>query len=169
MEIALQNIRLLDQIDSLLNLLDQNVFTKKHAFINHSTVGQHTRHILEFYHCILQHFPSQRVCYDDRKRSLDLEQSIILTKEAICHIKNGLSSLADDVSITFVASYSETHDNKESIPSSLKRELAYAMDHTVHHLAIIKIILNLEGLKMEEFLGVAPSTIRFNKQNTVVA
>jgi hypothetical protein len=41
--------------------------------------------------------------------------------------------------------------------------LAYAIDHADHHLAIIKIALNDEGIELDDEIGVASSTIRSRK------
>jgi dihydroorotase-like cyclic amidohydrolase len=45
--------------------------------------------------------------------------------------------------------------------SSSARELAYLLEHTTHHLAMIKISLNneIEAIKMPENFGVALTTI----------
>jgi hypothetical protein len=50
--------------------------------------------------------------------------------------------------------------------SNIERELMYNIEHTIHHLAIIKIGLNAVApqIALSEHFGVAPSTIR-HKQN----
>ncbi|MDG2312138.1 MAG: hypothetical protein P8L64_07110, partial [Flavobacteriales bacterium] len=51
------------------------------------------------------------------------------------------------------------------IDTTVERELAYCLDHAIHHLAIIKISLieSRIDLKMESNLGVASSTLRYRE------
>jgi len=53
MKIAKENIEVLEQVGELLSRLSNELFVKKQSLINQATVGQHIRHILEFYQCIM--------------------------------------------------------------------------------------------------------------------
>jgi hypothetical protein len=44
-------------------------------------------------------------------------------------------------------------------PSSVGRELQALLGHTVHHYAIIALLLRVEGIEPGEEFGVAPSTL----------
>jgi hypothetical protein len=57
----------------------------------------------------------------------------------------------------------ENHSAPGAIASSLARELVYLIEHTIHHLAIIKIGLNqgYPHLVLPVNLGVAPSTLLY--------
>jgi len=44
--------------------------------------------------------------------------------------------------------------------TSIKRELAFLLSHTIHHYAIVAIICRLQGLSVEDDFGIAPSTLR---------
>lgn len=159
-----QNKNLLTEIQSLLKNLDLSTFLKKRSFIHNSTLGQHCRHIIEFYLCILQQYSTGSISYDSRKRDKRLENSIDFTLETVTSIKAALSLLTGDENIKVIASYGELDIEQELFQSSLKRELAYAMDHAIHHLAIVKIMLSLDGLKVPDHLGVAPSSMRFENK-----
>jgi uncharacterized damage-inducible protein DinB len=61
-----------------------------------------------------------------------------------------------------------THDGSQDnkIPTSIGREVAYCIEHSIHHQAIIKaalIAIGREKLVDEQF-GVAYSTIRHRKE-----
>ena len=47
-----------------------------------------------------------------------------------------------------------------SVDSNVQRELAFNLEHAIHHQALIKIGLNQLGQHMESGFGVAPSTLR---------
>jgi uncharacterized damage-inducible protein DinB len=44
--------------------------------------------------------------------------------------------------------------------STLRRELAFVVSHTVHHQALIAVLLSLVGVPVPDAFGLAPSTPR---------
>jgi len=44
--------------------------------------------------------------------------------------------------------------------STLGRELAFVNSHTIHHQALIAVLLELSGVQVPDHLGLAPSTPR---------
>jgi len=79
-----------------------------------------------------------------------------------------LGKIENDCSINLCASYSSIEIRQEQIISSLKREIAYALDHTIHHLAIVRIVLKNEGVYVDPAMGVAPSTLRYRKEMKIL-
>jgi len=53
----------------------------------------------------------------------------------------------------------------KQVKSNLMRELAYNLEHAIHHMALIRIVLNQQfpDVKVDANFGVAYSTIRYNK------
>ncbi len=155
----------LDEIEALLTQLTDDIFTKKKKIISNATVGQHTRHILEFYICLSNGMDKGEVSYDERNRDERIENKTSFAIDTIAGIKRFINSIAEDKPLVLKANY--TSDNKISavINSSLTRELAYALDHTIHHLAIVKIALmdDSNEVQVGDDFGVAPSTIRYRK------
>ena len=45
--------------------------------------------------------------------------------------------------------------------SSVGRELQFLVSHTVHHFAIIAIMCEAQGVRLDPDFGVAPSTLRY--------
>lgn len=164
MTLAKQNNTLLEQINTLLPTLPAGLYLKKQTLMNEASIGQHFRHLIEFYQCIFNGLPTGKISYDDRKRDNKLETDLGYALEVIRGLQEQLTGLDSDLSLDLVASYSPDQVDQGDIHSSLYRELAYAMDHAIHHLAIVKIILNVEGVKIDPDLGVAPSTLRFRNR-----
>ena len=157
------NIKKLHEIKELIHHLPSDLYTQPKEVLSQSTIGQHFRHILEFYMCLENGLNTGIVCYDERERDILIETNIDYATGIIEKLTLFLGKIKKDNLIELKASYSTTSDEKMSIQTSIFRELAYALDHTIHHLAIIKIALTEEGLEMDSNLGVAPSTIRHRK------
>lgn len=59
-------------------------------------------------------------------------------------------------------------NNTAKVNSTLLRELLYVMDHSIHHMALIKIGINVNfpQIHLNENFGIFSSTIKFtNKKN----
>lgn len=157
------NILKLEEIRGLINKLPSDLYTQPKEILSQSTIGQHFRHILEFYICLENGLNTGAVCYDNRERDVLIETNIDYATGIIEKLNLFLGKIKKDSPIALKANYSTTSDEKMSIQTSLFRELAYALDHTIHHLAIIKIALTDENLEVDSNFGVAPSTIRHRK------
>ena len=161
-----QIITNLEEIKALLRQLTKEQYNKKLTILSGAFIGQHVRHILEFYHCLFYADENNCVDYDERKRDLQLETDKEFAANIINDIIIKLNKSTDDFPISFAANYatSEAEDTL-LIKSSYYRELAYNMDHSIHHQALIKVAMKdmeLDHLISNEF-GFAPSTIRYLK------
>lgn len=76
-----------------------------------------------------------------------------------------------DRPLQLVANFGTSEGLSEHLHSSLNRELAYVLEHGIHHQALIK--MGVKQIKREELLdelfGVAPATVRYYKKDTVHA
>jgi uncharacterized damage-inducible protein DinB len=153
------------QLRSIINQLSQEQFSLKLNVLNGSSIGQHVRHILEFYICLSQGIRSGIVDYDKRVRNHSIESD----PEYADMILEELSSLfcckeTEDVALTNTIEY-----NGQIIyaNSSVSRELIYLIEHSIHHYAIIAIALrsHFQHVVLPENFGVAYSTTK-HKQST---
>ena len=163
MTLTQHNINTLEGIKELLPKLPSNLYVKQNPLLSDATIGQHFRHILEFYICLKNGYKTGQFCYDERERNLLIENNIGFALETINDITTFLATVGEDYPLKLKANYSDSSKDTVYIPSSLYRELAYALDHTIHHLAIIKIGLSAENVKLDTAFGVAPSTLRYRE------
>lgn len=166
---AIQGTRLIfHQMTELLALLDTAVYTRPLPLFHGSTVGQHFRHILEFYTCLLEGIPAGQVDYSGRKRNLVLSENIAAAAATLEYIAAGIAPLDEQQMLRVESEFSEHEAESDRLyyPSSLGRELQYAFDHAVHHLAIIRIGIEayFPEIPVDPELGVAPSTLKFMHQ-----
>jgi hypothetical protein len=138
-----------------------------------ASIGQHTRHFVEFYQCLLDQTanPAQEgtVNYALRKRDLRIEEDPAFAAQTIASICARLEVLNEKLPCRLVCDEHMEQGSGMTIQSNVERELMYNIEHTIHHLAIIKIGLNAVApqIALPEYFGVAPSTIR-HKQDICV-
>jgi hypothetical protein len=154
---------LLNQIVLLLQQISPEDYKQKLRILNGSSIGQHVRHTLEFYLCLVDQHELGFINYDLRARDIQLESEPCSALEKITSIKEALTGITSNRNIYLIMS-----GDNDSIkaPSSIERELIYVNEHAVHHMAIIKSgLLEINGnIKLPESFGIAPSTLRFRKK-----
>ena len=161
MNLIIENNTLLNEVKVLIQNLTDEEYNEQLSLLSESTLGQHFRHLIEFYIEIKNGLKQGEVSYDKRKRDINIETNRAYAYQTIEEIQMFINSIKHDTPIDFVADYSTQKNKEEKISSSLFRELAYALEHSIHHLAIIKIGLISQGKEVSENLGVAPSTVRY--------
>jgi len=152
------------KLKEVLNQLTDDQFSAPLEVFNGSSIGMHVRHILEFYICLMEASVRNVVNYDERKRDHELECSIRKSVETIEQILDYLGAVVNDFTLTLKANYStESAEEEIALESTFFRELLYNVEHTVHHLAIIRIgikALNDHNIAFDNQFGVAASTTR---------
>ena len=146
-----------------LTQIDNAYYTTHYKELNGSSVGQHYRHIVEMFECLRHGYNSGTVSYDNRKRNLELEEDKAAAARFISEIVNQIS--LPEKPLQLAAGYSINSESVEYFSTTYHRELAYTLEHAVHHMAIIKIGLRFIApqLELHPHFGVAASTIRHNR------
>lgn len=150
----------LSEIISLLEQLpSQENYTAPCHELSQATIGQHTRHVIELYQCLLAGYEGGVVNYDDRKRNKLYENS---KDEAIAVIKEIQSGLVrPDKTLDVVCGAEEP----VIIASNYNREVLYNLEHCIHHQALIRVaLIASDTVPVSDEFGVAPSTIQYRKQ-----
>ena len=125
------------------------------------TVGAHVRHVLDHISALLGTRPSGVLCYDHRARGTAVETMPSAAVREMMRLDAALERwsarrLDEPVAVESVVARS---GESATSWSTLGRELAFVLNHTIHHQAMIA--LQLEGLGHElpdARFGYAPST-----------
>jgi hypothetical protein len=167
--INIANLDILNQFKSVLVQFDAREYKKALRILNDVSLGQHTRHIIEFYICLFNSLESGNVNYDSRERDLRIESDLEYATSQLDIIiaKFNTNFIDQNISLEFSLGL----DNYSSVNTTFNRELTYLMEHTIHHLAIINIAVKAEfqNIILPSNFGVAYSTIQYNKSKTFVA
>jgi len=161
MNLIQESIFLLEDAEYFLQRISSEEYSKSIELMSDSTIGQHTRHFIEFYQCLLDQADSKNINYCLRKRDQLIEQNPQAANKAINNIKERLTDLDFEKEVTLFTA----KENGNRVKSTIGRELYYNIEHCIHHLALIKIGLLIiqPNLTLPSHFGFAPSTIQHRK------
>ncbi len=150
---------------ALLQMINDVTYSETSDTHYHSSVGKHIRHNLDHLSAFISGFNEGRIDYEDRQRSIDIEQSRTFALEKIEELILCLQQLpADDDKLILIRE--ETYQNTESrqwLSSSYGRELQFLLSHSIHHHAIIAMLPSIICLDLPSGFGIAPSTQRYQE------
>jgi hypothetical protein len=156
----------LNEIKNVLLQLTNEQYTFQSATIFGATIGQHVRHILEFYQSIFIGLESKIINYDNRERNFLIETDSRIAIQVIDEICSKLKESKSDRQIILEGNFCKEEGKQIKIETSFLRELAYCLEHSIHHQALIKVgLLEVNCLNyIDDTFGLAPATIRHRKQ-----
>jgi hypothetical protein len=153
---------LLQGLGLLFDLGDHTYSTVARAPFS-ASIGQHYRHILEHFHCLIRGARAGEVNYDARERNQRLESEVSYASVSTCDVLRAIkkwneASLQSPSKVVSSVSYGATAPEK--IASNVGRELSYCVAHAIHHYAIIRLICAEQGIEVSADFGYAPSTVK---------
>lgn len=161
--------QLTEQLLTLLQSISTANYQSPLPILDGSTIGQHVRHIIDFYTCLEAGLQSGTVDYARRNRAPEVETHPGTAYQTLNAALQQLLALPEDTPLMMRGDfYGVEEAQRPCFPSSLGRELTFVHDHAVHHLAIIKIGLASccpETVAQPNF-GVAPSTVKHRASQT---
>lgn len=162
------NIYFLEQGVSLLSSITDDEYSYNNGKYFKSGIGRHFRHIVEHYISLINGY-TEKINYDLRERDLKLETN---RKLMISELRNtidsietfGLNSELIDKKIEVKSNEGIREGESPWSVSSIRRELQFLVSHTVHHYALIGLILKTMDVEVPEDFGVAPSTLKHESE-----
>ncbi len=163
MNLIQQNIKILQQLVGAIQAMPTGIYATKYDLLSNSSLGMHVRHVIEFYECFLNNNVPSFVNYDERQRNMQLNEDAQYAIDCITAVQSKLEDFSTDGLISLGAGTIATND-VYTMQSSTNRELYYLLEHTVHHMAIVKMTLFVHANEviLPANFGVATSTINYN-------
>jgi len=151
------------QLSNAIDQLSDSEYTRRSEILSGATIGQHVRHIIELFLCLDQGYETGSVNYEKRKRDYrietDREFACFLLRRVFRHLNKPNKPIALEAE-----DYSDTVEIV-TIPSNYYREIAYNLDHTIHHMALIRVGINeMSAIALPDEFGVAYSTLKYRQQ-----
>lgn len=151
------------QLTESLNQLTKEEYTQPSSILFNASIGQHVRHIIELFLCLEKGCESGTVNYEKRKRDYALETDKELAVQLLKDIYHRLER--PNTGLTLEAEDYEDNSSVVTIPSNYYREVAYNLEHTIHHMALIRVGINeVSTISLPAEFGVAYSTIKYRQQ-----
>jgi len=151
------------QLADSLDQLTESEYIQKSKILFNATIGQHVRHIIELFQCLENGYTEGVVNYEKRKRDYKIESDKDFAASLLRKIFRNISKPNKHISLE-AEDYNETLETI-TIPSNYYREIAYNLEHTIHHMALIRVGINeVSSITLSDDYGVAYSTIKFRQQ-----
>lgn len=149
------------QLQSVLNELTPEEFTTPSLQLSGSSIAQHTRHIIELFLELNKGYNNGVVNYEKRQRNHRIENDKSFATDLLDAILEALEK--PDKILLLDTDLSTDNSGLFTISTSYYRELIFNIEHTVHHMALIKVALNeISAREIPKNFGVAVSTIKHN-------
>jgi len=124
------------------------------------SVGAHVRHVLDHVTALIEPAADGLVDYDSRRRQTLVEHHQATAITELRRLAFGLCLLrnADERKPCRLSAVVSADGRRFETPTMFGRELVFVLSHTVHHQAIIALLLATEGRRTPTRFGLAPST-----------
>lgn len=153
-------------LGELLNTLSDEQYIQKINFLGDSSIGAHSRHIIELIKCLTNGYSIGIVDYINRERNILLEEKRVF---AITELESLILQINQVDKTIKLLSEAQESDHTFFVYSTYYREIEYNKEHTIHHLALIRVGLREMNLTLvSESFGVAHSTLKYlSKQKQI--
>ncbi len=157
---------ILDELRTVLSGLDSERYAAKMgALFGNSSIGAHVRHVLNHARALVDGAASGTIDYDHRVRGTAIETDPAAALRELEYLINSTRLLAghdagEQVGEQVGVAIMPTRDGESvTLTSSLARELAFVLSHSIHHNATICGMAVAAGHDVPEGFGYAPSTL----------
>lgn len=151
------------QLSGSLQELSTYEYTQPCHTLNGNTIGQHVRHIVELFQCLETGYGTGIVNYEKRKRDPMIENNKKLAQELLSDIYSNLNKSNKELELEAI--YDEMETEPVFISTNYFREVAYNLEHTIHHMALIRVgVSEVSRLILPDNFGIATSTLKHRKQ-----
>ncbi|CAN5385835.1 hypothetical protein BH10BAC2_BH10BAC2_49430 [soil metagenome] len=161
--IAIHNVMV--QLSNSINHLSDDEYNRSSEILSGASIGEHVRHIIEFYQELDKGYEGDLINYEKRKRDKTIEQDREKARFLIQMMTSKCQKQDKDIIVEMM-----TGDGNTSffMQSTYFRELGFLLEHTVHHMAMIRIgIMEVSSAEVPEEFGLAYATI-IQKRKTLL-
>ncbi len=160
LQLAVQNA--FGQMTDVMDQLTNAQYTQPCVNLSGATIGQHTRHIIEMFQCLLTGMDNGTVDYETRQRDIMIESDKTFAASLLAEIEEKVNQ--PNKLLSLLAGFDTETREQVQLDTNFYREIAYNLEHTIHHMALIKVgLLEIAGIIIPQGFGVASSTIKYKR------
>lgn len=154
-----------EQIETVLAIFLDPGERGNDRLYDESRVGAHLRHILDHFANVLAGARGELIDYDRRTRGSAVERDPRCAQRALRVLRRELSELPQSATPVIVRTEIDCEVSRSvTVESTLERELIYLLNHSIHHLAYIKLTLVQHGFHLPDTVGLAPATASHERE-----
>jgi uncharacterized damage-inducible protein DinB len=152
--------RQLEDLAAIVMSLDEATYTARPIAEVSGSIGEHVRHCLDHIGALVGATAAQPLSYDRRERGTAVERDPAEALRLIMLLKAATGRWSGRSVDEPICVRSQLTTSGEFLTgwSTLGRELAFVNSHTIHHQALIAVLLVLARVPVPDRLGFAPST-----------
>jgi uncharacterized damage-inducible protein DinB len=151
-------VALLDDTAGVVAGLSDETYAERLFAAVSGSIGEHVRHLLDHVSAFTTALTGGVVSYDHRRRGTRIEHDRLAALHAIDELKALLLDRPCDLEAHLVVRYMPSRTHEATCRSTVGRELAFVLSHTIHHQALIAVLAAAGGQLSPNAFGVAPST-----------
>ncbi|MEP7259186.1 MAG: hypothetical protein ABI687_12365 [Flavitalea sp.] len=153
------------QLAGTIERLSPSQYSEPCKSLSNNTIGQHVRHIIELFQTLDISYQEGLVNYEIRKRDKLIESNRNIGLQLVKNIAINIDKPNKDMMLVVHYEQNDQLSQPISIPTNYYREIAFNLEHTIHHMAMIRSgIIEISGIVLPENFGVAAATIKHRKQ-----
>lgn len=148
-------------LHTVISTLPVNAYQQKIPALYQASIGDHTRHIVEILQCAVYGHGTGVIDYHNRERNLTLAEDPSLALESLQKLL--LDCKRENKAVNVIHGDANQHEGQ--VLSTYYREILYNVEHTIHHMALIKVALYYLGVEhLPDGFGMAYATLNFQKK-----
>ena len=146
------NCSLLRRYLTIIESINDHQYTLDNQHLFNSSIGAHTRHVLDHYQAFMDGLPVGHIDYDARARVSDIELSRHVAIEKINSTIARLAQIDNDDRVLLVSMDVGMSEVKKNEPqrSTVGRELVFLHGHLIHHEALVAFILRALNISLAD-------------------
>jgi len=151
----------------IADLSDDQLYTAVHGAWQGGAIGGHVRHCWDHVAALVEGITTGVVDYDCRERGTAVERersAALIQIDGLLARLEGLRDAALDRRLE-VRAMLAPDEAAHAMPSTVGREVAFVLSHTIHHQAIMAITAAELGHAVPDGFGYAPSTTAYLKRS----
>ena len=156
----------MEQAAAILEGIDAAAYSRPAELLDGQKIGGHVRHVIEFYEAILRGVPEGRIDYDARRRDPLLESDC---EAAVQRLRGLATTLRGETRLRGVRPLWVASEGADFAESTIARELQAVASHSVHHFALIAVLLRYQGYTVPADFGVSQATLEYRARTREAA
>jgi uncharacterized damage-inducible protein DinB len=152
-------LHLLGQLADVIGRVDDQAYGVQRARGVSGSIGSHVRHCLDHVSAFVAGVEARSFDYDTRVRGTLVETRRDAALDEIDRLVARLMTLPASALARAATVVTAVDDRTTlTVTSSIARELAFVVSHTIHHFAVIALLLRELGIAVPPRFGYAPTT-----------